>query len=90
MPQVTNKGTRERCEICSELTIETPERRQWVPDKHKIQLLLTKTVHIMKTGVIRAGFSVIFEPVGKIVGFYQKYDTIIPMQSSRKLNGTIT
>ena len=44
----------------------------------------------MKTGVIRAGFSVIFEPVGKIVGFYQKYDTIIPMQSSRKLNGTIT
>ena len=71
MPQVTNKGTRERCEICSELTIETPERRQWVPEKHKIQLLLTKTVHIMKTGVIRAGFSVIFEPVGKIVGFYQ-------------------
>ena len=27
--KVNNGNTRERCEICSELTIETPEQRQW-------------------------------------------------------------
>ena len=29
MFKVYNKNTRTRCEICSELTIKTPERRQW-------------------------------------------------------------
>ena len=27
--KVNNKNTRKRCEICSKLTIKTPERRQW-------------------------------------------------------------
>ena len=27
--KVNNKNTRTRCEICSKLTIKTPERRQW-------------------------------------------------------------
>ena len=27
--KVNNRNTRTRCEICSELTIKTPERRQW-------------------------------------------------------------
>ena len=27
--KVNNRGTRLRCKICSELTIKTPERRQW-------------------------------------------------------------
>ena len=27
--KVNNRNTRKRCEICSELTIKTPERRQW-------------------------------------------------------------
>ena len=27
--QVNNRNTRRRCEICSKLTIKTPERRQW-------------------------------------------------------------
>ena len=27
--KVNNRSTRKRCEICSKLTIETPERRQW-------------------------------------------------------------
>ena len=27
--KVNNKNTRARCEICSKLTIKTPERRQW-------------------------------------------------------------
>ena len=27
--KVNNKTTRKRCEICSELTIKTPKRRQW-------------------------------------------------------------
>ena len=26
---VNNRNTRTRCEICSKLTIKTPERRQW-------------------------------------------------------------
>ena len=26
---VNNRNTRTRCEICSKLTIETPERRHW-------------------------------------------------------------
>ena len=29
MLKVNNRSTRTRCEICSELTIETPERHQW-------------------------------------------------------------
>ena len=27
--KVNNKNTRERCEICSKLTIKTPVRRHW-------------------------------------------------------------
>ena len=27
--KVNNRNTRTRCEICSKLTINTPERRQW-------------------------------------------------------------
>ena len=27
--KVNNRNTRVRCEICSKLTINTPERRQW-------------------------------------------------------------
>ena len=27
--KVNNRDTRTRCEICSKLTIKTPERRQW-------------------------------------------------------------
>ena len=27
--KVNNRNTRMRCEICSELTIKTPERRHW-------------------------------------------------------------
>ena len=29
MFKVNNKNTRTRCEICSKLTIKTPERRHW-------------------------------------------------------------
>ena len=29
MFKINNRNTRTRCEICSKLTIETPERRQW-------------------------------------------------------------
>ena len=29
MFKVNNRNTRTRCEICSELTIKIPERRQW-------------------------------------------------------------
>ena len=29
--KVNNKNTRTECEICSELTVKTPERRQWIP-----------------------------------------------------------
>ena len=27
--KVNNRNTRARCEICSKLTLKTPERRQW-------------------------------------------------------------
>ena len=29
MFKVNNRNTRTKCEICSKLTIKTPERRQW-------------------------------------------------------------
>ena len=29
IPTVNNRKTRNRCEICSKLTIKTSERRQW-------------------------------------------------------------
>ena len=31
MFKVNNRNTRTRCEICSKLTIKTPERYQWCP-----------------------------------------------------------
>ena len=31
MFKVSNRNTKTRCEICSKLTIETPERRHWRP-----------------------------------------------------------
>ena len=30
MFKVSNRNTKPRCEVCSELTIKTPERRQWL------------------------------------------------------------
>ena len=30
MFKANNRNTRARCEICSKLTIKTPERRQWL------------------------------------------------------------
>ena len=30
MLKISNRNTRTRCEICSELTIKTLERRQWI------------------------------------------------------------
>ena len=29
LPKVSNRNTRTRCEICSKLTIKTPERSHW-------------------------------------------------------------
>ena len=29
MLKINNRNTRKRCEICSKLTIKTPERRHW-------------------------------------------------------------
>ena len=29
LSKVNNKDTRKKCEICSKLTLKTPERRQW-------------------------------------------------------------
>ena len=29
MIKVNNRNTRARCEVCSKLTVKTPERRQW-------------------------------------------------------------
>ena len=37
--KVNNRNTRTRCEICSKLTIKTPERRQWLAS-----LLLTLNI----------------------------------------------
>ena len=40
--KVSNRNTRARCEICSKLTANTPERCQWQKhqQKHKIVVLL--------------------------------------------------
>ena len=44
--KVNNKNTRKRCEICSNLTIKTPERRQC--DVALVSLLLTLNIfHIL-------------------------------------------
>ena len=39
--KVKNKSFRTRCEICSKLTINTPERRHW---SHLVSLLLTLNI----------------------------------------------
>ena len=41
MFKVNNRNTRARCEICSKLTIKTPERHQW---RHLVSLLLTLNI----------------------------------------------
>ena len=44
--KVNNKNTKKRCEICSNLTIKTPERRQC--DVALVSLLLTLNIfHIL-------------------------------------------
>ena len=36
--KVNNRNTRTRCEICSKLTIKTPERRHWVGWSQRLRL----------------------------------------------------
>ena len=55
--KVNNRNTRTRCEICSKLTIKTPERRQWRRSvvfivnfehiSHLVPLLLLSTEHLI-------------------------------------------
>ena len=40
--KVNNRNTRTKCEICSKLTIKTPERRHWRPSG----VLIVKFEHI--------------------------------------------
>ena len=41
MYKVNNKNTRARCEVCSKLTVETPEPRLWLcSDEHISYLAL--------------------------------------------------
>ena len=44
MFKVNNRSIRTRCEICSELTIKTPERRYWHHWRHVSHLVLVFTV----------------------------------------------
>ena len=43
--KVNNRNTRTRCEICSKLTINTPERRQWALLE---RVFLQKANHVEK------------------------------------------
>ena len=40
--KVNNRNTRTRCEICSKLTVKTPERRQW----RRSGVFIAKSEHI--------------------------------------------
>ena len=42
VPKVNNRNTRTRCEICSKLTVKTPERRQW----HRSGVFVVEFEHI--------------------------------------------
>ena len=42
--KVNNRNTRKRCEICSKLTIKTPERRQW---RRSSLLLILNILHTL-------------------------------------------
>ena len=42
LPKVNNRDTITRCEICSKLTIKTPERHQW----HCYDVLIVNFEHV--------------------------------------------
>ena len=42
MFKVNNRNTRTMCEICSKLTIKTPEQRHW----HRFSVFIVKFEHI--------------------------------------------
>ena len=46
--KVNNRNTRTRCEICSKLTIKTPERRQW----HRFGVFIDNFEHIAHPALV--------------------------------------
>ena len=48
MFNVSNRSTRTRCEICSKLTIKTPERRQW----RRSGVFIVNFEHISHLGLV--------------------------------------
>ena len=57
MFKVNNRNTRTRCEICSKLTIKTPERREW----RRSAVFIVKFEHI--SHLVLVDFFVKFEQV---------------------------
>ena len=62
MFKVNNRNTRTRCEICSKLTIKTPERRYFTP---------YSSVSIVNFGQINAGWEDVngFKSAGPVSSF---------------------
>ena len=48
MFKVNNRNTRTRCEICSKLTIKTPERRYW----HRSSVFNVKFEHCSSISIV--------------------------------------
>ena len=46
--KVNNRNTRTRSEICSKLTIKTPERRQWFTESDKFAKVSLIRIHEVK------------------------------------------
>ena len=63
--KVDNRNTRTRCEICSKLTIKTPEQRQW----HRSGIFIVNFEHISHLFLV---FIFNFEQVNVYVYYYDK------------------
>ena len=57
--KVNNRNTRTRCEICSKLTINTPERRFLVRKNHEVNEVIKNVNNLLRTPCLEQGFAFI-------------------------------
>ena len=77
MFKVSNRNTRARCEICSKLTIKTPERHQWGHSSVFIVNLehISHLVSIVSFEQVNAGSKV--SPIGLALNPFMAKDPIL-------------
>ena len=76
MFKVNNRNTRTRCEICSKLTVKTPERRQW----RRFVVFIVNIEHILHLVLV---FLLLTLKMQMSIGKYEKLISILHLYCNR-------